>query len=97
MGVLPDDKRALLNQAQKDGVVLGLQKVTGETIDRMDIDKLLHDQQDAFNVFLISLKNLQDQQADGKMTYFQVAGKRHRPHDECRSLTLPVQVSMDCH
>ena len=54
MGVLPDDKRALLNQAQKDGVVLGLQKVTGETIDRMDIDKLLHDQQDAFNVFLIS-------------------------------------------
>lgn len=46
-----------LNQAQKDGVVLGLKGVAG-VAQRMDIDKLLHDLPDTFNLFCLALIDL---------------------------------------
>jgi tyrosinase len=74
MGVLPDDKRALLEQAQKDGLVIGLGKITEVEIDRLDIDDLLFKEPDTFNVFLLALRNLKNQNPTEKTSFFQLAG-----------------------
>jgi len=75
MGVLPDDKFALLEKAQKEGTIIGLDKVTGQTVDRLDLDELLFKEPDAFNIFLIALQNLQkDEIWTEKFSFFQVAG-----------------------
>ena len=46
-----------LNKAQQDGVVLGLKAVAG-VAPRMDIDKLLHDLPDTFNLFCLAMIDL---------------------------------------
>ena len=63
-----------LNQAQKDGVVLGLKNVAGFA-QRMDIDKLLHDLPDTFNLFCLALTALMNDPDSTKlMGYYQIAG-----------------------
>ena len=65
-----------LLKAQKDGVVLGLRDVTGTgVVARLDIAELLLKKPDTFNLFLLALKDLQeDPDATKPMGYFQIAG-----------------------
>ena len=63
-----------LKQAQIDGVVVGLKDVAG-VVPRMDIDLLLLNEPDTFNLFLLALQSLQsNKSSDDKMSYFKVAG-----------------------
>lgn len=64
-----------LDQAQRDGVVIGLKDVAG-VVSRRDIDWLLLNEPDTFNLFLIALQRLQDEPDSSKiMGYYQIAGK----------------------
>lgn len=77
-----------LQQAHKDGVVVGLSGVNGsEPVDRLDIDVLLLNHPDTFNLLLIAFKELKGEpvpwnidegyeasNAD-KMYWYQIAGK----------------------
>ena len=64
-----------LRRAQKDGTVIGLQAVSG-TLPRQEIDQFLLDDPDAFNLFLLALRELQDEsEATKLMNYFRIAGK----------------------
>ena len=58
-----------INQAQKDGVVLGLKAVAG-VAQRMDIDKLLHDLPDTFNLFCLALIDLMNDTEDSDISRF---------------------------
>ncbi len=63
-----------LLDAQKNGVVIGLKGVTG-VVERLDIDELLLKKPDTFNLFLLALRNLQeDTETTDPMGYFQIAG-----------------------
>lgn len=77
MGVLPADKFAKLKAAQEGFYVVGLQDVTGETGTRRDIDDLVLNEKEAFNVFIIALTNMQNPSSvntNNPMSYFQIAG-----------------------
>lgn len=65
-----------ISQAQRDGVVLGLKGLSGNSpVPRLDIDELLLTKPDAFNLYLLALDELQNEQhATDKMGYQQVAG-----------------------
>ena len=67
-----------LDTAQKQGVVVGLNEATGEVLDRLDIDQLLFHHPDTFNLYLLALADLQNEQKsnDDKMGWFQIAGTR---------------------
>ncbi len=66
-----------LNQAQRDGVVIGLKDVAG-VVPRQDVDMLLLHEPDTFNLFLLALRNLQqDQDTSNIMGYYQIAGTIH--------------------
>ena len=63
-----------LLKAQENGVVIGLGGVTG-VVARLDIDDLLLTKPDTFNLFLLALRDLQeDPDAKKPMGYFQIAG-----------------------
>ena len=63
-----------LLKAQESGVVIGLGCVTG-VVPRLDIDEMLLTKPDTFNLFLLALRNLQeDPDAKKPMGYFQIAG-----------------------
>ena len=69
-----------LRQATRDGVVVGLREVAGIE-PRRDIDWLLLNQPDTFNLFLLALKELQDDPDSEKlMGYYQIAGKLQTLH-----------------
>ena len=65
-----------LDEAQEHGVVVGLKNATGQAVERLDIDKLLLDHPDTFNLFLLALEYLQneDKSNNDKMGWFQIAG-----------------------
>jgi len=65
-----------LKEAQKQGIVLGLNEVTGEVRDRLDVDELLLLHPKTFNLYLLALAYLQDEANSNKdkMGYFQIAG-----------------------
>ncbi|KAF2205503.1 Di-copper centre-containing protein [Delitschia confertaspora ATCC 74209] len=64
-----------IDQAQEQGVVIGLKDVTGNVSPRKDIDWQIVNQPEAFNIFLIALWELQQEgETDNKMSYYQVAG-----------------------
>ena len=83
-----------VNQAQKDGVVIGLKSIGG-VVERLDIDVMLKNQPDTFNLFILALEKLQainDPEtkqpiAQDKMGYFQVAGNSHQHKSESSRLT----------
>ena len=70
-----------LDDAQRDGVVIGLSDATGSIVDRVDIDLLLTKEPKTFNLFMIALSELQSKglnshEPKDKMHYFQVAGMK---------------------
>ena len=62
-----------LKQAHKRGEVVGLRKVA-DVAPRLDIDVLLDKEPKTFNLFLLALKELQEDKGDDIMGYFQIAG-----------------------
>lgn len=67
---------SILDDAQRDGVVVGLGKAIGSVVNRVDVDTLLTQGPMTFNLFVIALAELQADQLDdqNKMHYFQIAG-----------------------
>ena len=65
-----------LDEAQKQGIVIGLNDVTGEVRERLDIDELLLRHPKTFNLYLLALADLQDEAKSNadKMGFFQIAG-----------------------
>jgi hypothetical protein len=65
----------VLDHADELGLVVGLKHV-GPSVARLDIDVLLDKEPETFNLFLIALKELQDEPDwDTKlMSFFQIAG-----------------------
>lgn len=64
-----------LEDAQRDRVVVGLKDISPKPVNRQDIDWLLLHEPDAFNVFIIALWELQqDEQSSNWMAYYQLAG-----------------------
>jgi hypothetical protein len=68
-----DQKLAALKKAHAAGIVVGLRDIAGIAF-RLDIDVLLTDQPDTFNLFLIALDELQNEEAKNIMGYYQIAG-----------------------
>ena len=65
-----------LKQAQKDGTVRGLSGIPNATpVPRLDIDELLDQSPDAFNLFLLALERLQDEtknSQNSKMSFYEI-------------------------
>jgi hypothetical protein len=63
-----------LEQANKDGLIIGLGHL--KTVTRWDIDYLLLNAPDTFNLFVLALKALQEDPnwKTNPMSYFQIAG-----------------------
>ena len=63
-----------LLRANEEGVVIGLKGAAG-VVPRLEIDQLLLEKPDTFNLFLLALKDLQEEPDHTTlMGYFQVAG-----------------------
>lgn len=60
-------------KATEQGVVIGL-KGLGEPVPRREIDQLRLQKPETFNLFLLALKDLQEDDPKKLMGYFQVAG-----------------------
>ncbi|KAH7073183.1 common central domain of tyrosinase-domain-containing protein [Paraphoma chrysanthemicola] len=76
-----------LKDANDKGIVKGLAEFG--KVARRDVDELLHDEPDCFNLFLIALKQLQETKGtnkdeftpwDDKMSFFQIAGIHGLPN-----------------
>ena len=68
------DNMEVLKKAQADGVLVGLKDVAG-VVPRLDVDLLLLNEPDTFNLFLLALQSLQSEKgSEDKMGYFQIAG-----------------------
>lgn len=64
-------------QAQKEGVVLGLKGISDAPVSRMEIDDLLFNKPDTFNLFVIAVSELQDEKlATEKTAWQQIAGEK---------------------
>ena len=65
-----------LDKAQADGVVIGLGKVTKNIANRLDIDVLLTQDPQVFNLLILALHDVQKDEGEiqNKMHWFQVAG-----------------------
>ncbi len=68
-----DQNFAELKKAHEKGIVVGLRKIAGVAL-RLDIDVLLSQQPDTFNLFLIALDELQNEEAQNIMGFYQIAG-----------------------
>jgi hypothetical protein len=79
MAPLPyaEDKVQALRAKHAQGLVIGLKNVAG-SVDRKDVDVLLSEDQDTFNLFILALRNLQydPELSTSLMSYFEIAGKR---------------------
>ena len=79
MAPLPytEDKVQVLRAKHGKGLVIGLKTVAG-SVSRKDIDVLLSEDQDTFNLFILALRNLQydPEISTSMMSYFEIAGKR---------------------
>lgn len=77
-----------LDEAQEQGIVLGLNEVTGEVRERLDVDELLLRHPKTFNLYLLALADLQNEATSNKdkMGWFQIAGMLSR--------TLSVKLLM---
>lgn len=61
--------------AHKKGQVLGLRGISPNApVPRLDIDDLLYNNPNGFNLFLLALQELQLQKSSDRMSYFQIAG-----------------------
>lgn len=73
MGSVFDQKFAELKKAHEKGIIVGLRNIAGVAF-RLDIDVLLTQQPDTFNLFLIALDELQNEPASNIMGFYQIAG-----------------------
>ncbi|KAI4603987.1 hypothetical protein KJ359_000112 [Pestalotiopsis sp. 9143b] len=62
-----------LRQAQKAGVVLGLAGV-GPNLPRLEIDDMIINQPDTFNLFCLAMDELKSSPPSDWMGYYQIAG-----------------------
>ena len=69
-----EQKLADLKRAHEAGAVVGLRNVSDYAY-RLDIDVLLTERPDTFNLFLIALHELQSEKSNNIMGYYQFAGK----------------------
>jgi len=67
---------AVLEQAQKEGRVIGLKDVTKRALNRTDIDLMVKNQPDTFNLYLRALEYMQDEKLSQgyKMNWFEISG-----------------------
>ena len=67
---------AILEQAQKEGRVVGLKDVTKKVLNRADIDLMVKNQPDTFNLYLLALEFMQDEKMSqgDKMNWFDISG-----------------------
>jgi len=67
---------AVLEQAQKEGRVIGLKDVTKRALNRTDIDLMVKNQPDTFNLYLLALEDMQDEKLSqgDKMNWFEISG-----------------------
>ena len=73
IGLLPPTTMDALKEAHNDGVVLGLKDVAG-VLPRLDVDVMLITQPDTFNLFLLALRVLQNDNLNkDKNGYFELA------------------------
>lgn len=78
-----------LDEAQRDGIVIGLKQDGQEPLPRLDVDKYMHDDQDGFNLMLLAFMELMGKDVPwpnpnkvdnkDKMSWYQIAGQQsHR-------------------
>ena len=63
-----------LLKANKDAIVLGLADATGEVCPRRDIDWMIVNQPDTFNLFALAFEAIQNAPKEDLMGFFQIAG-----------------------
>lgn len=66
-----------IESAQEDGVVVGLKDISGVQ-PRLEIDDLMVNHPDVFNLFILALQQIMQDESNGaqnKMNYFEVAGR----------------------
>ena len=68
-----DQKFKELEAQHAQGVVVGLEKLTG-VAPRLDIDVFIHENPDAFNLMLIAFDELHKAKRSDIMGFFQIAG-----------------------
>lgn len=72
---------ASLPDAHGAGIVTGLRDVSG-ILPRRELDDLMTNDPDVFNLYILALDKLQKADVDDKMGYFRIAG-RHGVHQRC--------------
>ncbi|KJX93717.1 tyrosinase precursor like protein [Zymoseptoria brevis] len=80
-----------IESAQKDGVVVGLKHVSGVQ-PRLEIDDLMVNHPDVFNLFILALQQIMQDESDGvqnKMNYFEVAGIHGFPRKNWDGVQVP--------
>ncbi|KAK7698938.1 hypothetical protein SLS57_012491 [Botryosphaeria dothidea] len=84
---------ASIAQAQANGVVVGLKSVS-EVKPRREIDDLVVNEPDVFNLFLLALESLQKSQGgkEDKMSYFAIAGIRGFPQREWDNVKVDKEL-----
>lgn len=74
MARLDENKLQALQKAQEKGIVVGLKDVAN-IVPRLDIDVLLVQKPQTFNLFILAFDKLQrESTSTDKMGYFQIAG-----------------------
>jgi hypothetical protein len=85
-----------LAEAQSAGDVLGLKSTAGVVVPRRDIDDLLLNEPNTFNLFLLALIDLkEDANRDSKMGFYQLAGEDYLATPLLLHADL-AKVSMAC-
>ena len=64
-----------LLKANKEAIVLGLGDATGEITPRRDIDWMIVNQPDTFNLFALAFEAIQNAPKEDLMGFFQIAGE----------------------
>ena len=92
MALLDEVKRQeeILKAANDQGRVIGLHDVTGEVLNRIDVDEMLTKFPKTFNLFLLALESIQaetmaksEKPGDHKMSYFEIAGQMNNAEYRC--------------
>ena len=63
-----------LLKANKEAIILGLGDATGEVCPRRDIDWMIVNQPDTFNLFALAFEAIQNAPKEDLMGFFQIAG-----------------------
>jgi hypothetical protein len=67
-----------LHDSQREGFVVGLEATSGVQ-HRRELDDLVKNDPDVFNLYILALAKLMEADVDDKMGYFRIAGKSYDP------------------